>query len=160
MFVTLSWLGTLGAIWLAIALVGTFIWRRPTLFPVTLLATVIANVTAFGIKQATGVDRPPVRYPEPDALVHVPADGSFPSGHAATSFAAAAFLAHRAPRHSAIALYALAAGIAFSRVYVGVHYPLDAIGGAALGLLVARAAPWLAAASLRTVRRVLPPPGD
>jgi undecaprenyl-diphosphatase len=35
------------------------------------------------------------------------------------------------------ALYVLAAAVAFSRVYVGVHYPLDVLGGAVLGVLVA-----------------------
>ena len=90
-------------------------------------------------------------FPEPHALVHVPGNPSFPSGHAATSFACAATLAWLTPL-SPVALYALAALIAFSRVYVGVHYPLDVIGGAVLGLGVATALRLLVEARRRSAR--------
>ena len=76
------------------------------------------------LRHAIGRERPPLRFPEPHPLVHVPGNPSFPSGHAATSFACAATLAWLTPL-SPVALYVLAALIAFSRVYVGVHYPLD-----------------------------------
>jgi membrane-associated phospholipid phosphatase len=58
-----------------------------------------------------------------------------PSGHAATSFAGAVILSYFLPR-SAPYVFLLAAAIAFSRIYVGVHYPSDVVAGAALGAAV------------------------
>jgi len=55
-----------------------------------------------------------------------------PSGHATSAFAAAACL-YCADRRYAWALFTLAAIIALSRVFVGVHYPADILVGAALG---------------------------
>ena len=69
------------------------------------------------------------------AFLHGTLGASFPSGHAAMSFAGATFLALAAPR-LAPALFVLAAAVAYSRVYVGVHYPLDVVAGAALGAAV------------------------
>jgi undecaprenyl-diphosphatase len=140
LFVGLSRIGTLGAVWIAIALVLAIVWRRPTLFGLVLLAALVADVAALAGKDTIPRDRPPVRYPEPHALVKVPADHSFPSGHTATSFACALVLARAAPRLR-VPLFALAAAIGLSRVYVGVHYPLDVLGGAVLGLLVGAAVP-------------------
>ena len=103
-----------------------------------LAADGIADLLARALKSVVDVERPAFRYAEPKALMHVPRDHSFPSGHAATSFACATVLAWAFPR-LAVPLYLLAAAIAFSRVYVGVHYPLDVLAGAALGVLVATA---------------------
>ena len=114
----------------------------------TVAAVAIADWSATGIKALVPRDRPSVRYPAPEALVPVPHDHSFPSGHAATSFAGATILAFAFPR-LAPAVYVLAAAVAFSRVYVGVHYPLDVIGGAALGVLVATALRLLVRGRLR-----------
>ena len=111
----------------------------------------LADVSSALLREAIGRERPPLRFPEPHTLVPVPSSPSFPSGHAATSFACAATLAWLTPL-SPVALYTLATLIAFSRVYVGIHYPLDVIGGAALGLGVATALRLLVEARRRSAR--------
>lgn len=71
----------------------------------------------------------------------VPPEGSmsFPSGHAASSFACAYALAYAFGLRGALA-YIPAVLIALSRLYVGVHYPTDVLCGAILGTLVAAVA--------------------
>ena len=69
-------------------------------------------------------------------LIGMKTSPSFPSNHAANSFAAAAFFAHFYPERRWL-YYTIAALVAFSRVYVGVHYPIDVLAGAILGFLCA-----------------------
>ena len=132
-----------------LALVLCALYRRWGTLVLTVVAIALADWFATGIKALVDRPRPPLRYPEPKTLVPVPHDASFPSGHAATSFAAATVLTFAFPRLAA-PLFVLAAAVAFSRVYVGVHYPLDVIGGAALGVLVAIALRRLVTGRLRS----------
>jgi undecaprenyl-diphosphatase len=67
---------------------------------------------------------------------------SFPSAHAANSFAMATVASWRLRRFAPL-FYFVAVVVTYSRVYVGVHYPLDALAGAVLGALLGRLALWL-----------------
>jgi undecaprenyl-diphosphatase len=155
-FVALTRLGYGGAIWILLGLGTALALRRPAILPLTAVTVWGADLLALGIKAAIGRARPFVLLPDPAPLIVGVLGNSFPSGHAATSFAGATLLAHYLPGRWPV-LFLLAAGIAFSRVYVGVHYPADVIGGAVLGLLTAIALPPLATALLRSRRG--PPPG-
>lgn len=87
-------------------------------------------------------------------LIAPPAGSSFPSGHAAVGMAVLTVIGDRSPiRAAAPCLRAVGGYVALSRVYVGVHYPSDVIGGAGLGL--ALGAMWrgpLAAVGRQVVR--------
>lgn len=111
------------------------LWRRPWFFLALVTATLAADWLSYLLRQVTGRDRPPLVYPDPKPLVALPHTGAFPSGHSASAFAAATVIAFSS-RRLAVPAYVLAALVAWSRVYVGVHWPLDVIGGAVLGVLV------------------------
>jgi undecaprenyl-diphosphatase len=112
------------------------VYRKWGTFLLTVAAVVTADLITMAIKRVVDRPRPFIRYADPKVLVPIPHDPSFPSGHAATSFAAATMLSFAFPGFAPVLLI-LAAAVAYSRVYVGVHYPLDVIGGAAVGALVA-----------------------
>ncbi len=142
-FVGLGTIEKLGLVWIAIAIVVGVVRRaglRATvaLAVLTGLSTFAADAASFGIKDVTHRTRPFVAHPEihPLYVVH---SSSFPAGHAATAFAGATLLAYVAPK-LAPATLALASAVAFSRVYVGVHYPTDVLAGALLGVAVGGAA--------------------
>jgi undecaprenyl-diphosphatase len=112
--------------------------RRSAWPRVTCAAAASVGLAALAVtllKDTADRLRPPLADAHVQALVAIPQSASFPSGHAATAFAAATALALLVPRLRVPAL-AVAALVAFSRVYLGVHYVLDVVAGATLGIAV------------------------
>ncbi|MGH3134666.1 MAG: phosphatase PAP2 family protein [Gaiellaceae bacterium] len=132
--------------WPLIAAVGSAVdakrWRFPRATCAAALAVTSAALLVTMFKELVDRVRPPVANPALDPVGLVPASASFPSGHAATAFAAAVAVAVIHPRLR-VPLLALAAVVALSRVYLGVHYVLDVAVGTALGIAVGFAAAWL-----------------
>ncbi len=132
----LSAMGVAGSIWLALAAVMAA-WQprlRAAAWQVV-LAIALSQLLVDGvIKPAIGRQRPFIAARSAAHVIgYLPQTASFPSGHAASAFAGAFVLGCAWP-HRRAWLFALAAVIAFSRVYIGVHYPLDVAAGMLLGL--------------------------
>lgn len=102
-----------------------------------LLKNLIARIRPYDLEQAL------------IPLITRPTDYSFPSGHTTASFACALSLFRTLPRRYGAAAVVLAALIAFSRLYVGVHYPTDILGG----LAVAAVSSWVVCRAVRAFRR-------
>ena len=101
-----------------------------------LIATGLADLTSSRlIKHSVGRSRPQFVMSEVRLLVPPTGSPSFPSSHASNSFAAATTLSLFFPALSVPAL-GLAAAVAYSRVYVGVHFPVDIFVGAVLGAVI------------------------
>ena len=111
-------------------------------------AILLGSLLSGAIKELVGRVRPPVADPNVIALGALPDTPSFPSGHATTAFAAAAAIGALHPRLR-VPLYALAALVGLSRIYLGVHYTLDVVAGAALGVALGLAVAWTIRRSMR-----------
>ncbi|MDD1768072.1 MAG: phosphatase PAP2 family protein [Methanomassiliicoccales archaeon] len=100
-----------------------------------LLVAILIHI-AIGGSMKYIIDRPRPFEVFPDAFaLYDPTDPSFPSGHTEGTFAAAAVLGLRSKK-LLIPLMLLAIFVGLSRLYIGVHFPLDVISGAVFGLLI------------------------
>lgn len=113
--------------------------RRAAITGASAIAITSALVN-MGVKTTLVRGRPNRAAAEVAASRHVrmPTSTSFPSGHAASAFAFATAVGDVLPPASA-PLHALAAGVAYSRVHTGVHYPGDVIAGSLIGTVAGAA---------------------
>ena len=74
---------------------------------------------------------------------HQTEDFSFPSGHTTASFAVALVMLRMLPKKFGIPAVVLAALVAFSRLYLGVHYPTDVLTGFVIALVGSTLSVWI-----------------
>ncbi len=107
-------------------------------FVLVLLVTVVAanHINSDILKETFDRLRPCKALEDVRLLINCGSGESFPSSHAVNNFAAA-FIISRYYRQYNIIAYSIAGLIAFTRVYNGVHYPLDILSGAFVGMAIA-----------------------
>lgn len=134
-FPPITFIGESGAVWIAIALVFLCMRKYRKYGIMLLLALVFVGVTGEVIlKPLIARIRPCNFNPSMHMLIARPRDFSCPSGHTSSSFAALVVI-WKANRKFRIPAAILAVLIAFSRMYLYVHYPSDVLFGMVLGLL-------------------------
>ena len=128
--------GEQGALWIALAGTAALLDAPRRRLHLRAAAVVAGTLGLnYAVKLAVRRRRPQLEDLPP---LTSPLSGlSYPSAHAATSFAAARALSPALPR---VPLYAGAAAMALTRPYLGAHYPSDIVAGAAFGDALARLA--------------------
>jgi len=119
-------------------IVGYVIARQRSILPVTAGAVAAGGAWALAHVAKAVADRPrPYEVIADAVLRQQPAHGtSFPSSHTAVTVAVVIALLPFLPRALAVVAIAYAVLVGWSRVYLGVHYPLDVLGGAGIGMAV------------------------
>ncbi len=131
-------LGDAGSLWVVLSIVLLVINKTRKVGAASAVSLILTFVVVnVGIKNLVARTRP---YEVIDGLVSLvgkQSDFSFPSGHSAHAFAVGVVILIMMPRKIGVPIFVISVLMAFSRLYVGVHYPTDVIAGAFLGTLMA-----------------------
>lgn len=130
-------LGDKGGIWVASGVIF-LLFKRTRRMGMAVLLALLAGLLVGNLflKPVVARARPCWLNPEVALLIKVPRDYSFPSGHSMAAFAAAVSMYYNNRSWGRAALI-LAFLMAFSRLYLFVHFPSDVLCGSLLGVLAA-----------------------
>lgn len=134
--VMFTYAGTGATVWWSMLIIPFLISRTYRETGVILTVALLFNyfLGEIIIKRLVGRDRPSARISDEEMKIHKPKDPSFPSGHAASSFCAFIVTIWCCPPWIWIPALVVATLIAFSRIYLSVHYLTDVLAGIMLGL--------------------------
>jgi len=139
----ITYLGSGGIFWIVAAIAFLCLRKLRAIGFTVLVALILCLLIGnLGLKPLIARVRPYETLGVESLLIPKPTDYSFPSGHTMASFAAATaiFLFNK---KLGIAAFALGALIAFSRLYLFVHYPTDVVGGIVIGAGIGLAAAFI-----------------
>ncbi len=105
------------------------------------IGIIVGAIITYSIKYSIDRARPYDQITSTRIVTPLEIDPSFPSEHAEMSFFAATIISRFHPIYGKY-LYAFSCIVGLSRIYVGVHFPLDVIGGAIVGIIVGRLMLW------------------
>ena len=136
-FKLITMAGNGGFLWFLI-IIGMLCYKKSRKIGIATLITLVICIIINNImiKNLVARPRPFDLLPDLQVLIKKPTDFSFPSGHTASSFAAAGAIFYAGYKKWGTVALILAGAIGFSRLYLGVHYPSDVIWGALVGVLI------------------------
>ena len=117
--------------------------RQKTGYAAALSLIFGAIVTNLLLKNIVARPRPFAEIAALIPMITKPKDFSFPSGHTTASFAVALVMLRMLPKKFGIPAVVLAALVAFSRLYLGVHYPTDVLAGFVIALVGSTLSVWI-----------------
>lgn len=131
-------IGTAGIIWFITMGIPTLFFEKVRYIGICTLGALGFNyiLSELIIKNLVGRKRPSTYIDDESMLINKPKDHSFPSGHSSSSFAVFAVAVLLCPWYIVLGAFVVAASIAFSRVYLQVHYLSDVLAGAVFGFMV------------------------
>jgi glycosyltransferase 2 family protein len=127
-----------GSVWMVMAVVGLlFVVRwKPDLSLLVLRNSLAVYVITWAVKLLVDRPRPAILLSEVTAREIAVFGNGFPSLHVALATVVGLTLAPSMPRQFRWVVFAWIGLVAWSRMYLGVHAPLDVVGGFVLGVLV------------------------